>query len=73
MLLRSPYVASDIADPLGELSLAAYERAISVRPESSVPLSRFVEYGRWVQEAALPNLRRDLVTSCPTHGRCECG
>ncbi len=68
MLLRSPYVASDIADPVGELSLAAYERAISVRPESPVPLSRFVDYGRWVQEAALPNLRRDWVTSVSRNG-----
>jgi len=69
MLLRSPYVASDIGDPNGDFSLAAYERSISADPEAPVPLSRFVDYGRWVQEAVLPDLRRERVTSISQNGQ----
>jgi len=68
MLLRSPYVASDIGDPKGDFSLAAYERSISVEPKAPVPLSRFVDYGRWVQQAVLPDLRSDRVTSISRNG-----
>src|SRR5437868_327284 len=57
MLLRSPYVACDIGDPTGELSLPSYERAISAPAEKPVPLSHFVSYGRWVQEQVAPDLR----------------
>lgn len=56
MLLRSPYVASSISDPNGSLSLSAYEQALRERPVSPVPLSRFVDYGRWFQEQAVPDL-----------------
>ena len=68
MLLRSPYVASDIGDPKGDFSLAAYERSISVEPEAPVPLSRFVDYGRWVQQAVLPDLRNERVTAISRNG-----
>ena len=69
MLLRSPYVASDIGDPKGDFSLAAYERSISADPEAPVPLSRFVDYGRWVQQAVLPDLHNERVTSISKNGR----
>jgi hypothetical protein len=68
MLLRSPYVASDIGDPKGDFSLAAYERSISADPEAPVPLSRFVDYGRWVQQAVLPDLRNERVTTISRDG-----
>jgi NADPH-dependent 2,4-dienoyl-CoA reductase/sulfur reductase-like enzyme len=68
MLLRSPYAASDIGDPKGDFSLAAYERSISAEPEAPVPLSRFVDYGRWVQRTVLPDLRNVRVTAISQNG-----
>ncbi len=47
MLLRSPYVASTIGNPTGELSLDAYGTAIGRQITKPVPLADFVEYGRW--------------------------
>lgn len=68
MLLRSPYVASDIGDPSGDLALAEYERSIGVDPKSPVPLSHFVDYGRWVQRSVLPDLRTDWINSISRNG-----
>jgi cation diffusion facilitator CzcD-associated flavoprotein CzcO len=58
MLLRSPREASHIADPAGALTLDAYERAIGAPHDRPVPLDRFVAYGRWFQEQAVPDLDR---------------
>jgi cation diffusion facilitator CzcD-associated flavoprotein CzcO len=68
MLLRSPYVACDIGDPHGHYSLPMYERAISAPAESPVPLTHFVDYGRWVQRAVLPDLRGDRVEQISRNG-----
>jgi cation diffusion facilitator CzcD-associated flavoprotein CzcO len=48
MVLRSPYVASNISDPERSLRLDDYQLATTeiARP---VPLERFVDYGRWFQ------------------------
>ena len=56
MLLRSPRVASHIADPARALTLDRYEESIGVEPASPVPLERFVDYGRWFQRQAVPEL-----------------
>jgi len=56
MLLRSPREASHIADPAGALTLDRYEASIGVEPASPVPLERFVDYGRWFQREAVPEL-----------------
>jgi hypothetical protein len=50
MLLRSPYVASNIHDPHGSLSLDAYSASIGRKVPKPVPLDEFVRYGRWVGE-----------------------
>ena len=68
MLLRSPYVASSIGDPDGPMSLTAYEEAIGERPLEPVPLSRFVDYGRWFQQKALPELRPEHVQEVAKNG-----
>jgi cation diffusion facilitator CzcD-associated flavoprotein CzcO len=68
MLLRSPYVACTIGDPQGRLSLPAYEDAIGERPVEPVPLSRFVDYGRWFQQQALPELRSERVKEISRNG-----
>jgi cation diffusion facilitator CzcD-associated flavoprotein CzcO len=68
MLLRSPYVACSIGDPEGRLGLPAYEEAIGERPLEPVPLSRFVDYGRWVQQQALPELSSERVREVARNG-----
>lgn len=68
MQLRSPHVACSIADPAGDLSLAQYEGAIGEAKEAPVPLSRFVEYGRWFQEAAVPDLNRERIREISRNG-----
>ena len=47
MLLRSPREASNIADPQGEFTLEAFERAAGRQAAAPLPLETFVEYGRW--------------------------
>jgi cation diffusion facilitator CzcD-associated flavoprotein CzcO len=47
MLLRSPRVASNIADPHAALTLEAYERIADLAPRAPLPLETFVKYGQW--------------------------
>lgn len=47
MLLRSPRVASNLSDPDRVFTLEAYEAASKNQSCTPVPLSTFVEYGRW--------------------------
>lgn len=54
MLLRSPRVASNIADPARSFTLDAYGSTAGVPPRAPVPLETFVEYGRWFQRQLLP-------------------
>ncbi len=61
MLLRSPRAASSISDPHGALSLEAYERALGLEPTAPVPLSTFVEYGRWFREKLGSSLDDNVV------------
>jgi len=57
MFLRSSREASHIADPRGALTLDGYATA-SGRNHLSypIPLDRFVDYGRWFQRQAIPDL-----------------
>jgi FAD-dependent urate hydroxylase len=50
MLLRSPRVASTIADPKAAWTLESYEAANGVKPAAPLPLSTFVDYGLWFQQ-----------------------
>lgn len=47
MLLRSPRVASNISDPNHMYTLEGYEASAKISPAAPLPLSTFVEYGRW--------------------------
>ncbi len=62
MLLRSNWTATCIADFQGPLSLDAYGQAAGTRIGRPVPLAQFIEYGLWVQQQAVPDLDRRLVT-----------
>jgi glycine/D-amino acid oxidase-like deaminating enzyme len=54
MLLRSPNVASDIADPDNSFGLAAYGAARGEPVPSPLPIDRFIDYGLWVQRQVAP-------------------
>jgi FAD-dependent urate hydroxylase len=47
MLLRSPRCASNLSDPDHAFTLEAYEAAEKREPRAPLPLSTFVEYGKW--------------------------
>src|SRR5262249_14785509 len=62
MKLRSNKSATNMVEPAGPLSLQAYSADVGVPIAYPVPLSRFVEYGKWVQSSAVPDLETRLVT-----------
>jgi cation diffusion facilitator CzcD-associated flavoprotein CzcO len=68
MMLRSPYVASNIADPEQELTLDSYGSARGKPLERPVGLEQFVDYGRWFQSQAFPTLDMRQVTSVDANG-----
>jgi cation diffusion facilitator CzcD-associated flavoprotein CzcO len=60
MLLRSPYVASDIGDPNDSLTLDAYGASTGA-VSAPVPLDRFVDYGSWFHQKVAPDVDRRPV------------
>ena len=56
MRLRSPWIATHIADPDKKFSLDAFARATALSRQDQLPLARFVEYGDWFQHQAVPDL-----------------
>jgi cation diffusion facilitator CzcD-associated flavoprotein CzcO len=62
MLLRSNWTASQIADPHRSLTLENYQAATGTQFSMPVPLEQFVEYGRWYQRQAVPDLDRRKVS-----------
>lgn len=64
MTLKSEGCASNLSDPSGEYTLERYceEKAIEYGDIGiPVELDTFVGYGRWFQEAAVPEVRRNRV------------
>jgi len=56
LLLRSPWDASQLSDPKGELSLDAFQTAQGVQIPTPIPIEHFVAYGRWFQSRAVPEV-----------------
>jgi len=56
MFLRSNWSASQIADPSESLTLEGYQAATGNHVSAPVPLEQFVQYGRWYQRQAVPDL-----------------
>ena len=61
MFLRSGWTATHIADPHNALTLEAFQAASGTSFSRPVPLDCFVEYGRWYQQQAVPDLDRRVV------------
>jgi FAD-dependent urate hydroxylase len=69
MLLRSRRRSSHIADPRQELTIDAYEAASRSRVSDPViTLEEFIDYGRWFQRAAVPDVDPRRVTSIARDG-----
>jgi len=61
MYLRSRRTALNIADPDHALGLGDYESTFGLEHAQPVPVERFVDYGRWYQQNAVPDLERRRV------------
>jgi glycine/D-amino acid oxidase-like deaminating enzyme len=56
MKLRSPWIATHIADPLDRYLLDDYFREARLRRPDLLPVENFIGYGRWFQERVVPDL-----------------
>lgn len=56
MLLRSPWPACHLSDPQQAFTLDTYRQQVRNHFGAPVPLDRFVEYGRWFQHQAVPEV-----------------
>ena len=63
MLLRSNWTATQIADPHQALTLEEYRATSGNHLSTPVPLDRFVQYGRWYQQRAVPDVDRRRIVS----------
>ena len=68
MLLRSPREASTIADPNASFTLEAFETANAIKPISPLPLSTFIDYGKWFQTKLGSVLDRAFVSQVSRYG-----
>jgi cation diffusion facilitator CzcD-associated flavoprotein CzcO len=62
MFLRSNWPASHIADPHNKLTLDHFKSDTGVEFAQPIPLQHFVNYGKWFQQKAVPDLHRDQVS-----------
>jgi NADPH-dependent 2,4-dienoyl-CoA reductase/sulfur reductase-like enzyme len=62
MLLRSNTSATNMIEPAGPLSLAAYAETNEKSIQQPLPLSEFIAYGMWVRRMAVPDVDRRRVT-----------
>jgi cation diffusion facilitator CzcD-associated flavoprotein CzcO len=62
MFLRSNWTATQIADPDFRLTLENYKADQCNHFTTPVPIERFIDYGRWYQSKALPDLDRRKIT-----------
>jgi len=61
MRLRSPWVATHIADPDKVYSLDVFASRHAIARQEQLPLESFVQYGDWFQHHAVPDLDQRQV------------
>ncbi len=61
MALKSVWTASSLADPQGAFSLDRYCRTTGAPATEPIPLHFFLDYARWFQEHAVPDIDRVYV------------
>jgi Pyridine nucleotide-disulphide oxidoreductase len=62
MKLRSPWVATHIADPHRRHTLDDYYSLAGMDPPKLLPVEKFIDYGMWFQKRAAPDLDVRTVT-----------
>ena len=62
MFLRSGWAASHIADPNQALMLESFQAASRQIFSTPVPIDRFIQYGQWYQQQAVPDLDRRKIS-----------
>src|SRR5579884_2968151 len=62
MLLRSHWDACNIGFPNGDLTIDSYKAESGGDFGKPVPLDAFIDYGRWFQRTAVPDVDRRRVT-----------
>jgi len=67
MLLRSGWVASQIADPNQSLTLETFQTTSRNPISRPVPLDRFIQYGLWYQRQAAPDLDQRKIVRVESH------
>jgi thioredoxin reductase len=68
MCLRSNWDASHIADPRRRFTLDEYLQQNGNHFSKPIPLSRFVEYGKWYQRRAVPHVDRRMIQKVEPDG-----
>ncbi|GAA2423976.1 NAD(P)-binding domain-containing protein [Streptomyces macrosporus] len=65
MFLKSEPWSSNLSDPAGEHTLAAYcaTRGLSAEHGKPLPIGVFTDYGLWFGERTVPRVEEDTVTS----------
>jgi thioredoxin reductase len=63
MLLRSFWWATSLSDPEGKYPLSRYLQEKGIDPIDPLPGEIFVEYGKWFQKHAVPNVDETYVTN----------
>ena len=61
MCLRSNWIASYISDPDSRLTLDAFLLERGDHCPKPIPLEKFIDYGRWYQQKAVPDLDRRFI------------
>jgi FAD-dependent urate hydroxylase len=69
MFLRSSWDACHIADPHRASTLDRYSASENVAVPKPVPLDRFIDYGRWFQKRAVPDLDQRRVVDINITGK----
>jgi len=69
MFLRSPWAASTISDPRKALTIDAFRDAGGDDIPTPIPLDRFVSYGRWFQQQAVPDVDRRRILRIDRDGQ----
>jgi FAD-dependent urate hydroxylase len=68
MKLRSPWGATHISDPRGDLSLDAFVAGHGLSRREPLPLETFVDYGMWFQRAAVPDIDTRMIVRIESAG-----
>jgi len=69
MKLRSPWIATHIAEPLGRCRLDDYFDEIGLPLPELLPVENFIDYGTWFQQRVAPGLdTRTVVRVAPRDG-----